>query len=62
VEECSKREARYSYGFWCCGSCIDSGGLADVVTVAHAVAASVTAAASMLAKVFWRSLSMSQVG
>ena len=54
TEECFKREARYLYRFWGCGSCVDGGGLA--------VVAAVCAAVLKLAKVFWRLLLMCQVG
>jgi hypothetical protein len=58
MEECSKRKVRYPYRLWGCGLCVNCGGF----TVAHAAVASAAAAVSMLAKVFWRSLLMCQVG
>ena len=52
IKECSKREVRYSDRFWDCGSCVGGESFGAVVTIAHAAAASVTAAVLTLAKVF----------
>jgi len=62
IKEHSKRETRYLYRFWGCGTSVNCKGLAACVTIACAAATSVPAAVSMLVKVFWRSLSMCQVG
>jgi len=55
AKERSKREARYALGFW--GGCPSAGRV-----VAVTVAASVAAAAVASSKVFWWSLSRSQIG
>jgi hypothetical protein len=56
TKERSKREARYALGFQ--GGCLSAGR----VVVAATVAASVAAAAVASSKVFWWSLSRSQIG
>ena len=65
VEEVSKRDARSAYGFW--GGCSGVGFASPAVEVALgggvvAAAASFAAVFSAVSKVFWWSVSMSQVG
>jgi hypothetical protein len=65
AEEVSKTEVRSAYGF--CGGCLSVGFIGPAVEVALgggavAAAASFAAVFSTVSKVFWWSLSMSQVG
>ena len=65
AEEVSKTEVRSAYGFW--GGCSSVGFVRPAVEVALgggavAAAASFAAVFSAVSKVFWWSLSMSQVG
>jgi hypothetical protein len=65
VEEVSKREVRSAYGFWGGCSSVGFGRPAVEVTLdggVVAAAASFAAVLSAVSKVFWWSLSMSQVG
>jgi hypothetical protein len=65
AEEVSKMEVRSAHGFW--GGCLGVGFGRPAVEVALgggvvAAAASLAAVFSVVSKVFWWSLSMSQVG
>jgi hypothetical protein len=65
AEEVSKREVRSAYGFWSGRSSVGFGSPAVEVALGGGVvtvAASFAAVLSAVLKVFWWSLSMSQVG